>query len=108
MVAGEIVFIALATNAAATAPALKLKEDNLVIIRQERSASIEQAVEHAISGLLAGTATTYQSDPPSVGFDHAPFVSPITSSFIVKAKLKIDGEVVQPPIDLDDVVYFNE
>ncbi len=104
---GELAFMALATTTAA-APAMKRKEESLVIVRKEQSASIEQITQHSICGLFAGTVTTYQSEPPSLGNDNVPFISPITCSFTVKAKLRVGGEVVQPPIDFDDIVYFDE
>lgn len=99
----SMAFFALATPAATT-PTMRRKEDNIVIVRKEQSASIEQA----FVPLLAETVTTYQSDPPSANSDDVPFVSPVVSSVIVKAKVQIGGEIVQPPIDFGDVVYFDE
>ena len=102
--------IALVTlaSATATAPAVRWREENIVIVRKEQSASIEQAVENVLNNLLVGTVTTYQSAPPRVGQEDVPFVSPVTSSFTVKAKLRVGGKVVQPPIDFDDIIYFDE
>ncbi len=106
MLEGVALFALAATTAAA--PAMQTKEENLVILRKEQSASVEQAIERAFSGLLAATVTTYQNDPPSVDNEDVPFVSPVISSITVKAKLRVEGEVIQPPIDFDDIVYFDE
>jgi len=102
-----LALFALASTAA-TAPTMQRKEEGLVVIRREQSASIEQSVENALNKFLAGTVITYQTDPLSVGGEDIPFVSPVTSSFTVKAKLRVGGEVIQPPIDFDDLVYFDE
>lgn len=102
-----IALVALASTAA-TAPTNRRHEESFVIVRKERSASVEQAIERVLSGLLAETVTTYQSDPLPVGSKDIPFVSPVISSFTIKAKLKVGGEIVQPPIDFDEIVYFDE
>ncbi len=81
--------------------------ENVLFIRTEQSASIEQAIERALSPLHAETVSTYQSDPPSVDNEDVAFVSPVDSAFTVKAKLRVGGEIVQPPIDLNDIVYFD-
>lgn len=46
-----------------------------------------------------------ESCPPSD--EDAPFVSPVKRSFMVIASVIVGGRVVQPPIDEDDVVYFD-
>lgn len=102
-----IAFFVLASTAA-TAPTMIRQEDNLVVVRKEQSASIEQAVENALNRFLANTVATYQTDPLTIIGEDVPFVSPVTSSFMLKAKLRIGGEVIQPPIDFDDIVYFDE
>ncbi len=104
----EGIVLAAFASATATAPVVRRKEENIVIVRMEQSASTEQAVENVLNNLLAGTVTTYQFVPPSVGQEDVPFVSPLTSSFTVKAKLRVGGEIVQPPIDFDNIIYFDE
>jgi hypothetical protein len=102
-----LALFALASTAV-TAPAMQRKEESLVVIRREQSASIEQSVENALNKFLSGTATTYQTNPLLVRGEDIPFVSPVISSFTVKAKLRVGGEVIQPPIDFDDLIYFDE
>lgn len=104
----EGIVLAAFASATVTAPAVRRKEENIVFVRVEQSASTEQAVEKILNNLLVGTVTTYQVIPPSVGQEDVPFVSPVTSSFTVKAKLRVGGEIVQPPIEFDDIIYFDE
>lgn len=102
-----LALFALASTAV-TAPTMQRKEESLVVIRREQSASIEQSVENALNKFFSGTVTTYQTDPLLVSGEDIPFVSPVISSFTVKAKLRVGGEVIQPPIDFDDLIYFDE
>lgn len=104
---GGIALLALASNAS-TAPAIHRKEENIVIVGKEHSASIEQATEDVLSRLLVETVTTYQFGLSSIDSETAPFVSPVTNSFTIKARLRVGGKIVQPPIDFDDIVYFDE
>ena len=108
MIAG-IAFVALA-SAAMTPPAIRPKVESIVIVRKDQSASIEQAIEAAISGWLHTrlVTTTYQTDALWLNNGDAPFVSPVTNSVTVKARLRVSGEVAQLPIDFDDIVYFDE
>lgn len=48
-----------------------------------------------------------ESCPPSDDKEDIPFVSPVKRSLKVTAAVTIGGRVVQPPIDEDDVVYFD-
>jgi hypothetical protein len=41
-------------------------------------------------------------------WDDDPFFSPVISSVKVKMKLHIGGKVEQPPIDEDDLIYWDE
>lgn len=56
----------------------------------------------------ARTKKNVESCPPRDHDQEVPFVSPVTSSFKVKAVLKIGQGITQPPIDLDDIVYLDE
>lgn len=97
--------------APATEPAMNKREQSYVIVGKLQPASTEQSIAditNITNGLLAGTATTYQSEPPSVDNDDVPFVSPVKRSFMVIAQVIVGGRVVQPPIDEDDIVYFDE
>lgn len=101
----EHLVLAAVASTAATAPIMRRTEDS-VIVRREQSASTEQGIERLLGGLLIGTVTTYQA--VSLVTEDVPFVSPVISSSVVKARLKIGGQVGQPPIDFDDIVYFDE
>ncbi len=94
--------------ASATEPAMNKREQNYVIVSKAQPASTEKSSADIINGLFTGTATTYQSEPPSVDNDDVPFVSPVKRSLMVTAQVIVGGRVVQPPIDEDDIVYFDE
>jgi hypothetical protein len=46
--------------------------------------------------------------PPSDHEEEVPFVSPVKRAFMVTASVIVGGRIVQPPIDEDDIVYFDE
>ncbi len=41
-------------------------------------------------------------------WDDDPFFSPVTESFTVNVTLKMGGKVEQPPIDEEDLIYWDE
>jgi hypothetical protein len=104
----EAIALAALASTAATAPAVRRSEESFVTIRQEQSASLEQATESVFNKFNTESVTTYQADPPFVGNEDLPFVSPVVSSFSIKAKLKVGRNIVQPPIDIEDIVYFDD
>ena len=80
------------------------REDNIVVVSKAQSAST-MPYSTGIFEFIQ-TATTYQAKLPSSNEDI--FVSPVKRSFVVTASVVIGGRVVQPPIDEDDIVYFDE
>lgn len=88
-------------------PTIRKREQNYVIVGKVQPASTERSIADIINGLSAGTATTYQSEPPSVD-EGERFVSSIKRSFTVTATMEVGGRVPRLPVDEDDQVYFDE
>jgi hypothetical protein len=64
----------------------------------------------APTGNGAAPARTKRAEvcSPRDAKEEVPFVSPVKRSFTVTASVVVGGRIVQPPIDEDDVVYFDD
>lgn len=87
-------------------PVTRKREDNIVVVGKAQSASTMPYSTGIFDELFIQTATTYQLKSASLNEDV--FISPVKRSFMVTAPVVVGGRVIQPPIDEDDIVYFDE
>lgn len=61
------------------------------------------------NGKKNGTKLQTSSKPQAEDdWDDDPFFSPVIESFTVNVTLKMGGRVEQPPIDEEDLIYWDE
>ncbi len=84
--------------------ALVISRDLLQLMELE----VGDEVEIAVADRTMTLRPVVETDPEPETIDETPFVSPVKRTIEVKGTYRVGGRVAPPPIDEDDIVYFDE
>jgi len=84
--------------------ALVISRDLLQLMELE----VGDEVEIAVADRTMTLRPVLEVDPETEAVDETPFVSPIKRAIHAKTTYRVGGRIAPPPIDEDDIVYFDE
>lgn len=91
-----------------TYPITKKKRDDYFVVSESKSASTYLDLDKLRENYFGvGNLVTYKSHP-MLRIEKDGMVSPIKNSISVLVPFRLGGKISQPPIDDDDLVFFDD
>lgn len=99
----------ITTAATVPQPVITRRKENVVIVGKQAPASTFKSFNDLFEQMQVKFSSSESRIIPASPMDEEDiFVSPIKRTITVKAKFVVSGRIIQPPIDDEDEIYFDE